>query len=355
MASLEGWSSTIELHPQGCGKRSLTLPTAGFRRAVRTPGTTGAAGSRSPLVETAHDEREIAVLRMLVPERDRVDVALEDVGRTGANVREGKALVGVLDLNATVERLAEGDREQLSSPSRVTNAPPTAVWATKSSLPPIAAPRWLRQLFVAFSEYVVELPQPASASVRPAAVAMSAGRLTEPSVVVPRRESISYRAGRDDGRREARALRGGSRCRWASTCSPARAARDQLPGRACADGPRGRSRRLPARRALRGRLLQRSARASRPHQEIRPGGDLGWSPPWLVDRLDELGAEGDALLGVTGNPAPELYADLDGDRVARSRMRALSEASLRLSGGVCNWSVVAYPTDEGADKDLRRA
>jgi aminopeptidase len=72
---------------------------------------------------------------------------------------------------------------------------------------------------------------------------------------------------------------------------------------------------------------------------------LGWSPPWIVQRLDELGADGGALLGITGNPEPELFADLDGTRVARSRMREATEASLRLTDGLINWSIVAFPNE----------
>jgi aminopeptidase len=79
------------------------------------------------------------------------------------------------------------------------------------------------------------------------------------------------------------------------------------------------------------------------HTEHASDGDLGWSPPWLVKRLDDLGADGGALLSVRGNPDPEYLADLDGSRVARSRMRELSEASLRLTSGLSNWSVVAFP------------
>ncbi|MGZ4333241.1 MAG: aminopeptidase [Gaiellaceae bacterium] len=43
---------------------------------------------------------------------------------------------------------------------------------------------------------------------------------------------------------------------------------------------------------------------------------LGFSPPWLVERLDELGRVGGALLAISGNPEPELYADLDGERTS---------------------------------------
>jgi len=72
--------------------------------------------------------------------------------------------------------------------------------------------------------------------------------------------------------------------------------------------------------------------------------DLDWSPPWLVKRLRELGDDGGALLGLTGNPDPELFSGLDGGRVARARMQELSATSLRLTEGLCNWTVVACPT-----------
>jgi aminopeptidase len=71
---------------------------------------------------------------------------------------------------------------------------------------------------------------------------------------------------------------------------------------------------------------------------------LDWSPPWLVKRMEDLGKNGDALLGISGNPEPEIFADLDGGRVGRARMRAVSEASLHLTEGLCNWSIVACPT-----------
>jgi aminopeptidase len=72
---------------------------------------------------------------------------------------------------------------------------------------------------------------------------------------------------------------------------------------------------------------------------------LGYSPPWIVERYDELGRIGGALLAVTGNPEPELFSDLDGERVGKARMKEVAEASLRLSDGLCNWSIVAYPTE----------
>src|SRR5579884_717987 len=55
-------------------------------------------------------------------------------------------------------------------------------------------------------------------------------------------------------------------------------------------------------------------------------------------------ADKGALLSITGNPAPDQFAGLDGRRVAASHMRPLREATLRLTDGSCNWCIVGYPT-----------
>jgi aminopeptidase len=79
---------------------------------------------------------------------------------------------------------------------------------------------------------------------------------------------------------------------------------------------------------------------------------LGYSPPWLVARLRELGETGGAVVAITGNPEPELYADLDGERVGRARMREVAEESLKLTDGLCNWTIVAYPNEGWAETVL---
>jgi aminopeptidase len=76
---------------------------------------------------------------------------------------------------------------------------------------------------------------------------------------------------------------------------------------------------------------------------------LGFSPPWLVTRLRDLGEMGGALVAITGNPEPELYADLDGERVGKARMREVAEESLKLTDGLCNWTIVAYPNEGWAE------
>jgi aminopeptidase len=86
-------------------------------------------------------------------------------------------------------------------------------------------------------------------------------------------------------------------------------------------------------------------RVRRVHIQHAGEGGLDWSPPWLVKRFVDLGETGGALLGISGNPEPDLFGDLDGTRVGRARMREVSEASLRLTDGLCNWSIIAYPSE----------
>jgi aminopeptidase len=81
----------------------------------------------------------------------------------------------------------------------------------------------------------------------------------------------------------------------------------------------------------------------RAHIEHASEEALGWSPPWSIERLRVLGEVNGALCAITGNPEPELFADLDGARVGKARMRAVAEESLKLTDGLCNWTIVAYP------------
>ena len=92
-------------------------------------------------------------------------------------------------------------------------------------------------------------------------------------------------------------------------------------------------------------VLYSDQHVRRAHIESAADGELGFAPPWLVERLDELGRVGGALCAITGNPEPELFADLDGERVGKARMREVAEASLKLTDGLCNWTIVAYPNE----------
>ena len=68
------------------------------------------------------------------------------------------------------------------------------------------------------------------------------------------------------------------------------------------------------------------------------------SPPWLQARAEAL--DGGALIMIAGDPDPELFADLDQERVGKTRpvdamMRQLRAQNER----TVNWTIVAYPTE----------
>ncbi|HSP74240.1 MAG TPA: aminopeptidase, partial [Gaiellaceae bacterium] len=93
--------------------------------------------------------------------------------------------------------------------------------------------------------------------------------------------------------------------------------------------------------------------------EAAPDETLLWSPPWSVARARALGEEGAAIVSITGNPEPELFAGLDESRVGRAWPRELAQETLKLSNGLANWTIVSYPTEGWArtvfgEPDLER-
>lgn len=80
--------------------------------------------------------------------------------------------------------------------------------------------------------------------------------------------------------------------------------------------------------------------------EGAPEDDLGWSPPWLVQRASTLVEREAAVITVSGDPAPELLDDLDAGRVARARQGELQTAYLRsIMTGTVSWTIVPFPTE----------
>jgi aminopeptidase len=77
-----------------------------------------------------------------------------------------------------------------------------------------------------------------------------------------------------------------------------------------------------------------------------PEESLDWSPPWSLALIDHLAANNGALVSITGDPEPELLADLDGTRIAKARPRELAEKVLAATGdGRIAWTIVAYPNE----------
>jgi aminopeptidase len=83
--------------------------------------------------------------------------------------------------------------------------------------------------------------------------------------------------------------------------------------------------------------------------EYGPDSALDHTPAWLIERWRAMA--GNATIGTTGDPEPELLADLPGERVGRARMAELSEVLMaQMSERVVNWTGLAYPTEGWAQK-----
>jgi aminopeptidase len=85
--------------------------------------------------------------------------------------------------------------------------------------------------------------------------------------------------------------------------------------------------------------------------ELGPDDSLNYSAPWLMTMLDTLGGERGAYIQVSGDPEPQLLADLPGDRVARARPRDWAERWVRMVGDMAvNWTIVPAPTPAWASQ-----
>jgi aminopeptidase len=82
--------------------------------------------------------------------------------------------------------------------------------------------------------------------------------------------------------------------------------------------------------------------------ELGPDEALTHTPDWLKTRLELLPK---ATIWTTGDPEPELLAELDGERVGRAQMKELSEiARTQMIDRAVNWSGVAYPNEGWAQQ-----
>jgi aminopeptidase len=83
--------------------------------------------------------------------------------------------------------------------------------------------------------------------------------------------------------------------------------------------------------------------------EHGPDEALTHTPDWLKTRT--LGLDGGANVAVTGDPEPDLLADLDGERVGRARMKELNEIARELMiRRAVNWTGVAFPNPGWAER-----
>jgi aminopeptidase len=77
-----------------------------------------------------------------------------------------------------------------------------------------------------------------------------------------------------------------------------------------------------------------------------PEDTLEWSTPWALAKVDYIAEQHGALIQIAGDPEPELFADLDGTRVGKTRMKEVAERYLAtMNQRLMNWSIVAYPNE----------
>lgn len=81
-----------------------------------------------------------------------------------------------------------------------------------------------------------------------------------------------------------------------------------------------------------------------------PEDTLDWSPPWTLALIDELATTNGAMIAITGDPEPELFAELDPARIAKTRPRLVAERMLKATGdGLIAWTIVGYPNPGWAE------
>jgi aminopeptidase len=85
--------------------------------------------------------------------------------------------------------------------------------------------------------------------------------------------------------------------------------------------------------------------------ELGPDSALTYSPPGLLARWKHMGEVKAASVGTTGEPEPNLLADLDGERVGGAQMKELAEVAMgQLGEKLVNWTGIAYPNEGWAEQ-----
>jgi aminopeptidase len=93
--------------------------------------------------------------------------------------------------------------------------------------------------------------------------------------------------------------------------------------------------------------------------EHGPAGTLGWTPPWMDERVRACVAEGGAFVGVRGQTDPGLFDGLDPERLALDRLPRLRELSRVGMEALACWTSVVAPSEAWArwafgEPDLER-
>ena len=82
-----------------------------------------------------------------------------------------------------------------------------------------------------------------------------------------------------------------------------------------------------------------------------PDEAVGWTPPWMLQRVEEEAERRTAVINTVGEPARDVFAGLDPQRVAGSLMPDLRRALwTAFDHGRMPWTIVAFPTPDWAEQ-----
>jgi aminopeptidase len=86
---------------------------------------------------------------------------------------------------------------------------------------------------------------------------------------------------------------------------------------------------------------------------LSPDDVLGWTPPWMIGRLERATEIGAAVIGISDSSYADVFEGVDGARLAAARYRDLDRTWLQaVTGGNVAWSLIAYPTERWATEAL---
>jgi aminopeptidase len=84
-----------------------------------------------------------------------------------------------------------------------------------------------------------------------------------------------------------------------------------------------------------------------------PDDALGWTPPWMVGRIERAAEIGAAIVGISDSSYSDVFEGVDGQRLAAARMRDFERTWLRVvTEGEVAWSLIAFPTERWAREAL---
>jgi len=84
--------------------------------------------------------------------------------------------------------------------------------------------------------------------------------------------------------------------------------------------------------------------------EHAPDEVLTWTPPHLLRQTQDLSTDRAAFIWIIGDPEPELFSDLDPERVGKARMLELRDAvTKQVNDRSVAWAIVAYPNEGWAN------